>query len=52
LVFRLSQLLNADDLLEQLATRFVIFDPAFLRDCVGHEFPPSAIRLISQGGDQ
>jgi hypothetical protein len=52
LVLRLSQLLNADDLLEQLATRFVIFDPASLRDCVGREFPPSPIRLISQGGDQ
>ena len=50
LVLRLSQLLNAG--LEQLATRFVMFDPAFLRDCVGHEFLPSPIRLISQGGDQ
>jgi hypothetical protein len=50
LVLRLSELPNADDLLEQLATRFVIFDPAFLRDYVGHEFPPSPIRLISQGG--
>ena len=52
LVLRLSQLLHADDLLEQLATRFVMFDPAFLRDCVGHEFLPSPIRLISQVGDQ
>jgi hypothetical protein len=51
-VLRLSQLLHADDLLEQLATRFVMFDPAFLRDCVGHEFLPSPIRLISQVGDQ
>ena len=50
LVLRLSRLLDANDLLEKLATRFVVFDAAFLRDRVGHEFPPAPIRLVSQSG--
>jgi hypothetical protein len=52
LVLRLSLLLDADNLLEKLATRFVVFDPAFLRDSVGHEFPPAPVGLISQSGER
>jgi hypothetical protein len=41
-----AELLDAEDLLEELATRFGCFDQSFLRDRIGNEFPPPPVRVV------
>jgi hypothetical protein len=44
-----AELLGAEGLLLELAPRFGGFDQSFLRDRIGHEFPPPPVHLISEG---
>jgi hypothetical protein len=41
--------LGVEGLLLELAPRFGGFDQSFLRDRIGHEFPPPPVHLISDG---
>jgi hypothetical protein len=41
-----AELLDAEDLLEELATRFGGFGQSFLRNRIGHEFPPPPVHLV------
>jgi len=44
-----AELLGAEGLLLELAPRFGGFDQSFLRDRIGHEFPPPPVHLIIEG---
>jgi hypothetical protein len=48
LVLELAANLKGLDTLEQLCRRFSRFDPSFLRDRIGHEFPPGPIRSVDR----
>jgi hypothetical protein len=46
LLFELAARLDGFAMLEVLAERFAKFDPAFLRERVGHDFPAGPIRAM------